>query len=409
MIADYFKLAVDGIIHRKLRSWLTMVGVFIGIIAVVSLISLGQGLQKVIDEQFEMVGGDRIIISPGGGGFMAGATPVTGEFVSAKLYESDLEVVRKARGVDYAVGIIIATGGVEFNGKRKFIPIFGAPTESKAQAFMKQIDFFIVDEGRYVKEGDKYKAQVGVNIGADIFDKDIDVGDRIKIEGHMFDVVGRNKKTGNPIHDLKITIPGDTAKELFNKSDEYPTIIVKVEEGSEPEDVAEKIKEKLRKHRDVKEDEEDFSVETAETIIGVFKDVLNMATFVLAGIAGISLVVGGIGIMTTMYTSVIERTHQVGIMKAVGARNSDILLLFLIESGMLGLVGGIIGVVLGLLFSKGAEYAVHYYGVDIFRMYASPELIIGALLFSFLVGCISGYLPARRASKMNPVDALRYK
>ncbi|MCK4491589.1 MAG: ABC transporter permease, partial [Candidatus Altiarchaeales archaeon] len=348
-------------------------------------------------------------ISPGGGGFMAGATPVTGEFVSAKLHESDLEVVRKVRGVDYAVGIIIATGGVEFNGKKKSIPIFGAPTESKSQAFMKQIDFFIVDEGRYVKEGDKYKAQVGVTTGADIFGRDIDVGDRIKIEGHMFDVVGRNKRTGNPIHDLKITIPSDTARELFNKSDEYPTIIVKVEEGFKPEDVAEKIKEKLRKHRDVKEDEEDFSVETAEAIIGVFKDVLNMVTFVLAGIAGISLIVGGVGIMTTMYTSVIERTHQIGIMKAVGARNSDILQLFLMESGMLGLVGGIIGVVLGLLFSKGAEYAVHYYGVDIFRMYASPELIIGALLFSFLVGCISGYLPARRASKMNPVDALRYK
>ncbi len=404
MIADYLKLAIDGIMHRKLRSWLTMVGIFIGIIAVVALISLGQGLQKVIDEQFEMVGGDRIIVTPGGGTFGA----IGGSFVSAKLHKSDLDVIEKVRGVDSAVGVIIATGNVKADDKRIVVSIFGAPTDPKYQKLLRQIDFFAVDEGRYLKEGDKYKAQVGVRT-RDFFDTDIGVGDKIKLEGIMFDVVGKNKKTGNPFHDSKITIPIETAQELFNKSDEYSSIMIKVEKGSDIDEVAENIKEKLRRHRGVKEDEEDFTVETAENVVGVFKDVFSLVTGFLAGIAAISLFVGGIGIMTTMYTSILERTHQIGIMKAVGARNSDIQLMFLIESGMLGLVGGIIGVILGLLLSKFAEYlVVNYGGIDIFRVYASPELIIGALLFSFLVGCFSGYLPARRASKMHPVEALRH-
>ncbi|OYT38995.1 MAG: ABC transporter permease [Candidatus Altiarchaeales archaeon ex4484_43] len=405
MIEDYLKLATDGIMHRKLRSWLTMVGIFVGIIAVVALISLGQGLQMVIDEQFEMAGGDRIIVTPGRGGTLTGAP--RGSFVAAKLDKSDLDVIEKVRGVDSAAGIILATGNVKADDKRKLIPIYGVPTDPKYQKLLRQIDFFGVDAGRYLKEGDRYKAQVGVRT-RDFFDADIDVGDKIEIEGIIFDIVGKNKKTGNPFHDSKITIPIETAQELFNKSDEYSMIQVKVEKGSDVDEVAENIKEKLRRHRGVKEGEEDFTAETAENVVSVFKDVFNLVTGFLAGIAAISLLVGGIGIMTTMYTSILERTHQIGIMKAVGARNSDILLIFLIEAGMLGLVGGVIGVILGLLLSKFAEYlVVNYGGIDIFRVYAGPELIIGTLLFSFLVGCFSGYLPARRASKMHPVEALR--
>jgi len=406
MLEDYLKLAIDGIMHRKLRSWLTMVGIFIGIIAVVALVSLGQGLQKVIDEQFERVGGDRIVISPGGGGTFTGAG-AGGIFSAAKLREGDLDVVSKVRGVDSAIGFIATTGKAKTDGEQKSIPIFGAPTDPKQQKLLRQIDFFVVDAGRYLEEGDRYKAQVGFRT-RDFFDEDIDVGDKIEMEGIMFDVVGKNKKTGNPFHDRKITIPIETLQELFNKSDEYSLILAKVEKGSDVDEAAENIKEKLRRYRDVKEDEEDFSVETAENVVGVFKDVFGLVTGFLAGIAAISLIVGGIGIMTTMYTSILERTNQIGIMKAVGAKNEDILLMFVIESGMLGLVGGVIGVILGLLISIGAEYlVVNYGGIDIFRIYAGPDLVIGALLFSFLVGCFSGYLPASRASKMHPVEALR--
>lgn len=406
MIADYFKLAVDGIRYRKIRSWLTMIGIFIGIIAVVSLISLGQGLQKLIDEQFEAVGGDSLSIIPGGPGALMAGAPGS-DLVSAKLYLSDLDVVKKVRGVDDATGILIATGNVELRDKRKFIPVFGVPTDPENQRGLKDTDFFQVDEGRYLRGDSKYEAQIGATT-ASILKEEVRVGARITIEGHVFDVVGRNKKTGNPYHDVKLTIPLETAQEIFNKTGEYSLIVMGIKKGFDIDTVAERIEEKLRKHRDVGEGEEDFTVQSPQSIVAVFKDIVSMVTLVLSGIAGISLIVGGVGIMTTMYTSVLERTRQIGIMKAVGAKNSNILAMFIVESGLLGLVGGVIGVILGLVMSKGAEYFARMY-IDDFSIYVSSELVIGALLFSFIVGCISGYLPARRASRMHPVDALRYR
>lgn len=405
MLEDYFKLAWQGISHRRLRSWLTMIGIFIGIIAVVSLITLGNGLQHFIDAQLDKVGGDRLMITPGGGDITSGGTGSS--VVGARLMQEDLEVIRDVRGVDSAAGALVTTARVRLCDKQKYITVFGIPTEKQYQAGLQDVDWFQVDEGRVLEDGDTYDAQIGPD-SDDFCDREVSLRQKIEIEGKKFNLVGRNKKTGNPIHDSKITIPIDVAHDLFNKTDEYTQITVEIQGGYDVQEVKENIEEDLRRHRDVEEDEEDFTVETPENLLGVFKDVINMVTVVLAGIAGISLLVGGIGIMTTMYTSVLERTVQIGIMKAVGARNSDILTIFLIESGLLGLIGGIIGIILGLAVSKGAEYVIQMY-LSEYQIYASPELIIGTLLFSFLVGTISGYLPAKRAAKMQPVDALSYR
>jgi putative ABC transport system permease protein len=216
------------------------------------------------------------------------------------------------------------------------------------------------------------------------------------------------KSQGNPIADRRMVLPLKTAQELFNKSDNYAIITVKVDKGADPDAIAEKIKKRLRSYRDVKEGEEDFTVQTYQNLISSFKTVLNIVTVVLSGIAAISLIVGGIGIMTTMYTSVIERTRQIGIMKAIGARNENILMIFMFESGFLGLVGGIIGVVIGIIASLLAEVLVKGY-INEFTVYLGWDLVFGALAFSFIVGCISGFLPANQAAHMKPVDALRYR
>jgi len=200
----------------------------------------------------------------------------------------------------------------------------------------------------------------------------------------------------------------DTARDIFGMEDDVSSIFVTVKEGFDVVDVKDRIEKELRKHRGLKEGDEDFSVATAEQMVGMFKDLLLVIQFVLIGIAAISLIVGGIGIMTTMYTSVIERTHEIGVMKAIGAKNSDIGLIFLIESGLLGVAGGIIGIILGLLLSFIVEFGAQTAGVDVMKAYISIELIAGALAFSFFVGAASGVLPAMRASKMNPVDALRH-
>ena len=409
MILDYFSFAVRGIRQRRMRSWLTMIGIFIGITAVVALISIGQGISAAIDDQFKTVGSNRIIVSPGGGGLEGGSSMMTSGLVSAKLTDDDLEFIRKIRGVEFAEGPIIKPVKVKFGDEVKYLTSMNLPTGSEAIKFFKTIEFFIIEEGNYVTGDGAGKVTVGYETAHSVFSEEIEVGDKIFIEDRKFEVAGIYKKTGNPVHDNKVSMSIDTAREIFGMKDDISSIFVTVKDGFDVTEVAERIKKELGKHRGVKEDEEDFSVATAAQMVGVFKDLLAVIQYVLVGIAAISLIVGGIGIMTTMYTSVIERTREIGIMKAVGAKNSDIGMLFLIESGLLGVAGGIIGIIIGLTLSFIVQLAAQSAGLDIMKAYVSVWLITGALLFSFLVGTISGLLPALQASKMKPVDALRHR
>ena len=163
----------------------------------------------------------------------------------------------------------------------------------------------------------------------------------------------------------------------------------------------------MRRDHDVKEGEEDFQVTTSIQLMEGFNNILNVVQIVLIGIAAISLFVGGIGIMNTMYTSVLQRRKEIGIMKSIGATNTAILTIFLFESGILGIIGGTIGVIFGLLLSKGVELGASLAGIDLLKAYISIPLIMSALVFSFLIGALSGFMPAKQASKLQPVDALR--
>ncbi len=409
MILDYFSFAVRGIRQRRMRSWLTMIGVFIGITAVVALISIGQGLSAAIDDQFKIIGSNRIMISPGGGGVSEMSNSLMGSFSSAKLTDDDVKFIRKIKGVEFAEGPVILPVKVEFKDQVKYLTSMNVPTDSESIKFFKSIDYFMLGEGRYVSSGEENNVNIGYETANDVFDREIKIGDSILIEDQKFEVVGIYKKSGNPMHDSKVSMSMDTARKMFNMKDEVSSIFVTVKEGFDVTDVSERIKKELRKHRGLKEGSEDFSVATAEQMVGMLKDLLLVVQFVLIGIAAISLIVGGIGIMTTMYTSVVERTHEIGIMKAIGAKNSDIGMLFLIESGLLGTAGGIIGIILGISISLIVELGAKAAGVDMLKAYISIPLILGALAFSFLVGTISGFLPAMRASRMKPVDALRHR
>ena len=187
-------------------------------------------------------------------------------------------------------------------------------------------------------------------------------------------------------------------------------IIAKLKTGEEPSKVAENIEEDLRKYRNEEEGSENFQVSTSEELMASFAMILGVVQAVIVGIAAISLLVGAVGIMNTMYTSVVERTKEIGLMKAVGARNSDITLVFLFESGLLGLAGGVLGVLLGATFGKIAEImAQQALGSNTFAAAITPTLVLGALAFAFVIGTISGVLPARQASTLKPADALRYE
>ena len=402
MLKDFFVLSTNNLKRRKLRSWLTMIGIFIGIAAVVSLISLGQGLQDYINEEFEKLGGDKIIIQSKGMGPPGTAGP------SLILTSKDLEVIENVRGVKWAVGFLIKQGPVKIKDESGIGFMIG--TDPEELKLLNEIQSFGILEGKDLKKEDKYKVVLGYNhIYGDIWEKNVRVGDTIEVEGQEFKIVGVLKKIGNPIDDGSIYMPKEILREILGIGDEESQIMVKTAEGFEPEDVAEDIERRLRKFRGEKEDQETFNVQTSEQLLETFSNIFGVVQAVLIGIASISLLVGGIGIMNTMYTSVLERTKEIGIMKAIGAKNSHVLLLFLLESGLLGLVGGLIGVGIGIGLAKGAEYiAAQSLGVDLLRASMDPMIMLGALVFSFVIGSLSGIAPAYQASKLKPVDALRW-
>ena len=401
---DYFLLAFTNLRRRKLRSWLTMIGIFIGISAVVALISLGQGLEDAINEQFESIGSDKIFIEERG----LQGPPGSGTSQFTKLTTKDIDAISKVNGVKGVAGLLIKTGKVESKDEAQFTFVWGIPLEEEEKEI---VSFFEVEDGRDLKEGDRRKAVVGVRYPeAKVFTKSVGVGDRITIEGVSFDIVGRFKRVGNPFDDSAILIPEEQMRELYNLEEEVSTIYVQVEDLAEIESVKERIERELRKFRGEREGKETFQIRTSEQFLESFSNVLDIVQAVLVGIAAISLLVGGIGIMNTMYTSVVERTKEIGIMKAIGARNEDILYIFLFEAGLLGLVGGLIGVIIGFGLSKGAEYiATISLGTNLLQASVDIWLVLGALLFSFVVGIASGVLPAYQASKLKPVDALRYE
>jgi putative ABC transport system permease protein len=411
MFTDYFKLAWENISHRKIRSWLTIIGIIIGIMAVVALISLGQGVKKVITDEFTKIGTDKIFVFPAGGfssgppGSVTGINPMT---------EHDIEVIRRSKGVNQVSGLLLKPAKIIYDRNTYFSTVIGIPLDDSKKLLDEAWNFKYA-KGRSLKSGDKYKIIVGYDVANDkIFGKNVNVGDKINIEGQDFEIVGEIASMGDPDIDSGILMPQDTATQLFGAMHplgmEESEIIVRVNQGEDPAIVADNIKKDLRRSRNVKEGEEDFSVQTTGQLLASFGVILNALLAIVIGIAAISLFVGGVGIMNTMYTAVLQRTNEIGVMKAIGAKNSDILQIFMIESGMLGLIGGTIGLILGMgLSSLVALIGRMALKTTLLYAYFPWYLIVGSLLFAFVVGVLSGVLPAIHASKQNPVESLRYE
>ncbi len=396
MIWDYFYLALKGVLHRKLRSWLTILGVLIGVAAVVSLISVGQGMQTSIEKEVNKIGADKITVVAGSGKF----GPIAGSITTAKLTDKDLKVILETKGVEKGAGVLFRTSKIKYGKKIKHINVMGSPTD-ESRSYIEELPFFQIESGRQFSEKDKNSnvAILGYKIAKEKFGKEIKVGDKIYINDEEFKIIGVQKKAGTGTHDLVVRIPLEKARTMFG-TEEFTIIFAKVQKGLKPGDVADKIKKRLRKLRNVEKGKEDFSVETAEDMVKRLTIVLNVVQVVFTSIAAISLLVGCIGIMNTMYVSILERKREIGVMKAIGAKNYDVWLVFLIESAMLGLVGGIIGIAFGFALAKLAEFIIVVeFDVELFRIEAGFSFILIALLISALIG--------GQASKMNPVECLR--
>ena len=404
MLSEYIAIAYENVRHRKLRSWLTMLGIFVGVASIVALFSLGQGLEVAINEEFEQIGANKIFIQPGGGEMFVNS------FSSTILTEDDAEIVESVNGIKSVSYMNMATPQVKFNDRTLFLFSHALPIDKHRDLIMTAQNIKIT-EGRALKEGDEHKVMVGYDLAtSDIaFGKKIGLHDKIYIEGTEYDVVGTLGSKGNKLEDRIVWIPIDESRELFGYPEkQVDYIYAETSRGYEPEIVAESVKDKLRRYRNVKKGEEDFQVITFEKIIESFKGVFSIVQLVVLGITSISLIIGGIGILNTMFTAVIERTSDIGIMKAVGAKNSSILALFLVESGLIGLAGGGVGVILGVGISKLVEYAgAVYLGSNLLKAYFPWYLILGTMALSFVLGALAGAVPAYQASKLQPVEALR--
>ncbi len=402
---EYLKLVITSLRRRWLRTSLTMIGIFIGIAAVVALVGLSEGLRVAMDEQFEAMGVDKLIITHKGD-FIPGLAGG-----SESLTIKDWKFIKRIKEIEDVIYYYIGSARVEFKNQVLFLPIVSFATDEK-QKLWDEVWYFDIEGGRILQKSDKYKINTGIAFFKDnAFKKNLHLRDKLTINDQDFKAVGYYERVGNSQDDKNFFIEEDTFKELFDRNDDkVDTLFAKVRAGENPADVADKVERELRQFRGLKEGNEDFAIMTSQEMIEIFGDVLNIIQVLLIGIASISLVVGGIGIMNTMYTAVTERTNEIGIMKAIGARNEDIFTMFFIESGLLGASGGIIGIIIGFVFAKMVEYvAITQLKTNLLAPEFSLFLIFGSLTFAFLVGAVSGTLPAIQASKLQPVEALRYE
>jgi putative ABC transport system permease protein len=399
MLEDYSKLAIGNLKRKKIRSSLTIIGIFISIATIFILLSLSLGLDSAVKEQFRILGTDKLSITPKG---------QIGSTIAVNFTKDDALFVEKISGVKDITYYVFGNAEIKLNNEKKYYNVF-AFDPKKMNVYTK--DVVKVEEGRLFKEGETGKILVGNNFKTkNIFKRPVKIGDKIFINNKEFEVICIRKFIGNPQEDNEIDMTYKDYQDLYNSGDRIDGFLVQIKPGENINKVADEIKKRLMKKRDVTEKTIDFNIETPEELLSSYQDILNIITTFLLGVAAISILVGSIGIANTMYTSVLERTKEIGIMKAIGAKNSDILKIFVIESGFLGLMGGIIGVLFGYIISKTIEFiAVNYYNTTLLKVATPVWLFALCLSFAFIIGTVSGLLPAMQASKIKPADTLRYE
>ncbi len=405
-IVDLFEETFFAIVSNKARSGLTILGIVIGVGSVVAMISIGQGAQVSVTESIESIGSNLLMVSPG---FQSGP----GTQISSGRGSAQTLTLKDADAIAEEITFVEAIAPEV--SSRYQITAKGTNTNTSVIGTVSsyiQVKNLEMDTGAFISDQNVTNlskvAVLGPTTRDDLFGEGADpIGQKIKINKIAFTVIGVSKAkggTGFGSQDDRIYIPVSTAQRFLSGSDNVSTINIQVQDEKYMTIAEEQISSLLLARHNISDAASaDFSIMNQADILNTMSSVTNTLTLLLGAIAGISLLVGGIGIMNMMLTTVTERTREIGLRKAIGAKNKDITMQFLSEATSLTLIGGIIGLILGSIIS----FAISKFGGITTSI--SAWSVILAFGVSALIGIIFGYYPAKRAATLNPIDALRYE
>jgi len=396
-----------SLLSNKARTGLTMLGIVIGIASVIAMVAIGQGAQASIEESIQSIGSNLIVISPGASRGIGGYSAMSQRGSSKTLLESDAESIKeKVSGIKNMALELSSRYQVTAKGTNTNVSVYGTTKEySEIRNVKVSLGSFISDQ----QEKTKAKVAVlGPTTAEDLFgDSQSALGQTIRINGMQFTVIGVSVEKGGSgmsNSDEAVYIPFSTARQYLFGGEYVTSIDIEAESSDVMEQVQSDISDLLYSLHNLSADSTaDFSIMNQNDIVETASSVTSTFTILLGAVAGISLVVGGIGIMNMMLTTVTERTREIGLRKAIGAKRKDISKQFLAEAIAITVVGGIIGITLGGLVS----FFVDYFGVLTTKV--SFDSILLAFSVSAAIGIAFGYYPARRAAGLNPIDALRYE
>ena len=404
LFTELLKMAFLSLVSNKLRTLLTMLGIIIGVCSVVAMTSVGMGVKQNVTDSISRLGSNTLMVMAGS----SNRTGVRGGAGSTQTlkYDDALAIKDKIKNIDYVSPVVQGSYQVVAGHENWQTSVYGVIPEYVAiQSLTMQSGIFFTEHDVDVRSR---VAVIGTTVATNLFGTVNPVGKKIRVGNTPYTVIGLLASKGSSgmgqDQDDIVLIPLTTAQERLMGITYIRTINIQVSEADKMDEVQANIEKLLRqRHRIRTGMEDDFNVRNMTSIMETMNETTTMITLLLGSIAGISLVVGGIGIMNIMMVSVTERTREIGIRKAIGATFNSIMLQFLIESTMISIIGGLIGIIFGV----GVAQAISKFGN--FTTVISSLSIVISFGFSLFVGIFFGMLPARKAAKLDPIDALRYE
>ena len=404
LYSESMRMALTALLANKLRSLLTMLGIIIGVGAVIAMISVGMGVRKNVTDSIASLGSNMLVIMPGSAN-RGGVRSAAGSTITLKY--DDAEAIRKrVRNIDYVSPTVSGSYQTVYGNQNWNSSVTGVTPDYMSIQSLK------VQSGSFITESDMSKrnrvAVIGTTVASNLFGTENPVGKNIRVNNAPYKIIGvlaaKGQSSMGRDQDDVVIIPLTTAQERMLGITYVQSINVQVASQDKMEQAQSEIETLLRqRHRITGGKEDDFTVRNLTSLMETMSQTTGMITLLLGSIAGISLIVGGIGIMNIMMVSVTERTREIGIRKALGATFRNIMMQFLIESVVISVIGGMIGIVLGC----AASMAISVVGDFSTVITIAPILI--SFFFSVGIGLFFGIYPARKAAKLDPIEALRYE